>query len=166
MHSFIDAARLVCGKRVCVTVGCPSVRLSVPSIYSSSDVQLLCRNPDSGLQQLAGSVSAVIRGGSTQTGITCVCCLQEAAWNHLLNVRLWQNMRVPLTAEYGTIVRRYSWQARCRFPGLAVSNAKILYIYTHTYLHIYRTALGKCYGLKLPKCWLQFKKKNHCVILL
>ena len=22
-----------------------------------------------------------------------------------------------------------------------------------------RTALGNCYGLKLPKCWLQFKKK-------
>jgi len=22
-----------------------------------------------------------------------------------------------------------------------------------------QTALGNCYGLKLPKCWLQFKKK-------
>jgi len=28
----------------------------------------------------------------------------------------------------------------------------------------YQTALGNCYGLKLPKCWLQFKKLNYCVI--
>jgi len=27
-----------------------------------------------------------------------------------------------------------------------------------------QTALGNCYGLKLPKCWLQFTKKNYCVI--
>jgi len=27
----------------------------------------------------------------------------------------------------------------------------------------YQTALGNCYGLKLPKCWLQFKIKNFIV---
>ena len=27
----------------------------------------------------------------------------------------------------------------------------------------YQTALGNCSGLKLPKCWLQLQKKNHCV---
>ena len=29
-----------------------------------------------------------------------------------------------------------------------------------------QTALGNCYGLKLPKCWLQFKKYIYCVIFL
>ena len=29
----------------------------------------------------------------------------------------------------------------------------------------YQTALGNCYGLKLPKCWLQFKKKILCHLL-
>ena len=36
--SVIDESRIVCGKRLCVAVGCPSVCLSVPSIDSSSDV--------------------------------------------------------------------------------------------------------------------------------
>jgi len=26
-------------------------------------------------------------------------------------------------------------------------------------MQFYQTALGNCYGLKLTKCWLQFKKK-------
>ena len=41
-YSFIDTARIVCGKRLCndwVSVR-PSVRLFVPSIDSGSDVQL------------------------------------------------------------------------------------------------------------------------------
>ena len=29
----------------------------------------------------------------------------------------------------------------------------------------YQTALWKCCGLKLPKCWLQFKKKVYCHVL-
>jgi len=36
--------------------------------------------------------------------------------------------------------------AQCRFPGLAIFNAKIKYTEA-----IFRTALGNCYGLKLPK---------------
>jgi len=47
--------------------GSVSVCLSVPSIDSSSDVPLLCRSPDARAQKQAGSVSAVIIGGSTQT---------------------------------------------------------------------------------------------------
>ena len=56
--------------------------------------------------------------------------------------------------------------AQCRFPGLAISNAKIL-IYVSDKIHgsnFCQTPLGNCYGLKLPKCWLQFKTKFHCVI--
>jgi len=55
--------------------------------------------------------------------------------------------------------------APCRFPGLAISNAKILiYFWNKIYgidfirNRFYQTALGNLYGLKLPKCWLQFKK--------
>jgi len=50
--SFIDTARIVCGKRLCndwVSVR-PSLRLSVPSMDSGSDVQL------EGVYQRAGSV--------------------------------------------------------------------------------------------------------------
>jgi len=57
----------LCKGRVSVR---PSVRPSVPSIDSSSDVQLLCRNPGATgarVQQRAGSVSAVIWGESTPT---------------------------------------------------------------------------------------------------
>jgi len=56
--------------------------------------------------------------------------------------------------------------AQCRFPGLAISNAKIL-IYFSNKIHrkqFFQTALGNCYGLKLPKCWLQFNKIIECVI--
>jgi len=40
------------------------------------------------------------------------------------------------------------------FPGLAISSAKI-YLYFFKYnirKQFYQTALGNCYGLKLPKC--------------
>ena len=79
----IDAARIVCGKRLC------NVPVSVrPSVcLSRSDVQLVCpgANGDIDLQisidiccrrrsSAAGSVSALIRGGSTQT-YTDIGCL-------------------------------------------------------------------------------------------
>jgi len=43
-----------------------SVRLSVPSTDSSSDVQLLCRSHGQSAAASVGSVIAVVRGGSTQ----------------------------------------------------------------------------------------------------
>jgi len=50
--------------------------------------------------------------------------------------------------------------AQCRFPGLAIPDAKILILFfkQNTRKQFYQTALGNCYGLKLPKCRLQFKK--------
>ena len=55
---------------------------------------------------------------------------------------------------------------QCRFPGLAISNSKILIYFFKQNIRkqFYQTALGNCYGLKLPKCWWQFKKKCYCVI--
>jgi len=56
--------------------------------------------------------------------------------------------------------------AQSRFPVLATSSAKIL-IYFSNKTHdsnIIKTPLGNCYGLKLLKCSLQFKKKCYCVI--
>jgi len=65
-----------------VTVRCPPVRLSVLSIDSSSDVQLLCRSQGAGrrsrsisaagarAQQRAASVNAVNRGGGSTQGDT------------------------------------------------------------------------------------------------
>jgi len=58
--------------------------------------------------------------------------------------------------------------AECRFPGLAISNAKIqIYIFSNK---IYGSNFIKqhpdCYGLKLPKCWLQFKRNNLLCHLL
>ena len=43
--------------------------------------------------------------------------------------------------------------AQCRFPGLAIPNAEIL-VFFHIKIRkqFYQTALGNCYGLKLPKC--------------
>jgi len=43
--------------------------------------------------------------------------------------------------------------AQCRFPGLAISNSKILIYCSNKNIRkqFYQTALGKCYGLKLPK---------------
>jgi len=57
--------------------------------------------------------------------------------------------------------------AQCQFPQPAISNAKILiYLSEKKYIakQFHQTALGNCCGLKLWKCWLQFKKKNYCVI--
>ena len=42
--------------------------------------------------------------------------------------------------------------------GLAVSNAKNIFFKQNIRKQFYRTALGNCYALKLPKCWLQLKK--------
>jgi len=44
------------------------------------------------------------------------------------------------------------------FTGLAISNAKILKYFRTKYTEqFYQTALGNCYGLKLPKSSLQVK---------
>ena len=59
--------------------------------------------------------------------------------------------------------------AQCRFPGLAISCAEIIYFSNKIYgseiliyfiwKQFYQTPLGNCYVLKLPKCRLQFKRK-------
>ena len=56
--------------------------------------------------------------------------------------------------------------AKSRLPGLAISNAKILIYFSNQnrLKQFCQTALGNCYGLKLPKCWLQLRKKFYCVI--
>jgi len=55
--------------------------------------------------------------------------------------------------------------AQCRFPGLAICNAKLFFKW-NIRKQFCQTALGNCYGLKLPKCWLQFKnKKLSCHLL-
>jgi len=58
--------------------------------------------------------------------------------------------------------------AQCWFAGLAISNAEIwIYFSKKMRKQFHQTALGNCYGLKLPKCWLQFKKINLlCHLLL
>ena len=55
--------------------------------------------------------------------------------------------------------------AQCRLLAMAISNAKILiYFFYNTPKRFHQTALRNCYGLKLPKCQLQYKKKFYCVI--
>jgi len=52
------------------------------------------------------------------------------------------------------------------FPGLAISckNISLKYIFQkNTRKQFYQTALGNFYGLKLPKCELQFK--NSFIVL-
>ena len=57
--------------------------------------------------------------------------------------------------------------AQCRFPGLAISNANMLIHFFQIWKQFYQTALGNCHCLKLPKRWLQFKKKkNYCFIFI
>jgi len=57
---------------------------------------------------------------------------------------------------------QYNWcSAGTWYPGLASSNAKILMFLKIKYTEaILPTALGNCYGLKIPKCWSQFWKIN------
>jgi len=44
--------------------------------------------------------------------------------------------------------------AQCRFPGLAISNAKILTYFSNKNIQkqFYQTAPGNCYGFTFPKC--------------
>ena len=57
--------------------------------------------------------------------------------------------------------------AQCRFRGLAISNAEISLYFSNEIImrkRFYQTALGNGYGLKLPKCQLQFaREKNYRV---
>ena len=50
--------------------------------------------------------------------------------------------------------------AQFRFPGLAISNAKILFHLSNKIIpkQFCQTALGN-WWFEIPKCWLQFKKK-------
>jgi len=55
--------------------------------------------------------------------------------------------------------------AQCRFPGLSIFSAKILtriFEMKHTEAILSKT-LGNCYGLKLSKCCLWFKRKKPIV---
>ena len=55
--------------------------------------------------------------------------------------------------------------AQCWFSRLAISNAdrRLYFPNKNTRKQFYQTALGNCYGSKLPKCWLQFYK--NCSLL-
>ena len=57
--------------------------------------------------------------------------------------------------------------AQCWFPGLDNSSAKIQTYFAKKYTesNFFHTALGNCCSLKLPKCWLQFKKNFFCHLL-
>jgi len=58
-----------------------------------------------------------------------------------------------------------SRRQQCRFPGLAISNARVLIYFFQIKIirkQLYQTAPGNCYGLKLPKYWLRFKNKFLC----
>jgi len=58
--------------------------------------------------------------------------------------------------------------AQCWFTGWPFPEQKCKYIFQRTYMRkqFYQTAFGNCYGLKLPKCWLQFKEINFLCYLL
>jgi len=46
-------------------------------------------------------------------------------------------------------------------------NNKIYFFkYTEAILSNSSTALGNCYGLKLPKCWLEYKKNKIIVLYI
>ena len=53
-------------------------------------------------------------------------------------------------------------------PILAISSDKNINIFFRWNIRkqFYETALGNCYGWKLPKCSLQFKKKSYCVTFI
>ena len=62
--------------------------------------------------------------------------------------------------QLGTIVSRYNWHSAgslaCPIPML-----KFKYIFQiNIRKQFYQTALGNCNGLKLTKCWLQFKTRG------
>jgi len=52
----------------------------------------------------------------------------------------------------------------CRFQGLAIFNAKILIYFSNIRKQFYQTAVGNCYGLKLPNADCSLRKKIYCVI--
>ena len=56
--------------------------------------------------------------------------------------------------------------AQRRFPGQAISNAKILIYFSYKYTEavLSNTALGNCYGLKLPKMLIAVSEKKYSVI--
>ena len=64
---------------------------------------------------------------------------------------------------------RYNWHSSGS-PGwpFPVLKYKYKYIFQAKYTEkqFYQTALGSCYGLKLPKCWLQFKKNKFIVLFI
>jgi len=67
----------------------------------------------------------------------------------------------PAHAEWNVPIQL----AQCWFPGLAISNAKYVYIFfLNVRTQFYQTALWNCYGLNLAKYWLQLKKLIYCVI--
>jgi len=41
-----------------------------------------------------------------------------------------------------------------------------IFLWKNIWKPFYKTAFGNCFGLKLPKCWLQFKKKIFSVSLI
>ena len=58
------------------------------------------------------------------------------------------------------------WQ--CWFPELAISNAEIwiYFLKQNIRKQFYQTALGNCYGLKLPKCYCSLKKFTGSFIIM
>jgi len=57
-------------------------------------------------------------------------------------------------------VCRCNWHS-AGSPGWPFPTLKYKYIFKYNIRKLFcQTALGDCYGLKLPKCWLQFKNVN------
>jgi len=113
------------------------------------------------------------------------CQIRAAPCRVVLNIRRFCPRRLVVTAECKRDVIRKTGNARHiaappggdramgsesvpiqlaqrRFPGLAISNGKIytinIFLKQNIRKQFYRTELGNCYGLKLPKYRLQFKK--------
>ena len=69
--------------------------------------------------------------------------------------------RISVSLRRATVCR-YNWHS----AGFLASHFQCwnINIFSIIRKQFCQTALGNCYGLKVPECWLQFKKKNYCVI--
>jgi len=139
------------------------VQVQVPS---------LCHSWTSSQSQMTGATHATV-----YTPLFCMASISSA---HLCSVRKF-DARALLQAWLKTVsatdhlhkLRRSRVSsvgnkcvpiqlAQCRFPWLTISNAEILIYFSNkkTRKQFYQTALRNSYGLKLPKCWLEFKTKK------
>jgi len=71
--------------------------------------------------------------------------------------RCWTNIAASLLRPWKIVL--VPWTA-CRFQCWNIN----IFFELNTRKRFYQTALGNCYGIKLPKCWLQ--SKNNFIVLL